>query len=576
MSTTNTSLAAGTVLHSPERDYTILKVLGQGGFGITYLVEGTVKVGNIDARVKFAVKEYFLSNLCGRQSDSHEITYMPTAADEVSRSLNNFIKEGRRLQELGIAHPNIVKINEVFEANNTAYYVMEYLEGETLYDMVQRVGKLDEAATERYLRPIAEAVSMLHGKKLAHYDIKPLNIIINRTDKGERPVLIDFGLAKHYDHEGNATSTNSGGAYSPGYAPAEQYAGLKSFTPEADVYALAATALYCLTGKTPADAFKFKTSNLPALLPDASDKTRAAIAHAMQLRGEDRPNNARRFVDEMWGNATPAAATPATKVDVDPNATQRINKQADPGIRAPKPPKPPTTSNNTWIWVVVAILAAVAIGGGAYYFFGRSGGGLTVDDDTEMTDTIAEDDNWRDSVATDLAETKIEQAEDAKPETTKPEEKPAESAQTANQSTSTQRVAPTNNTSNESNRRDPSGTISRVWFDHNVTQGGKTGMRIHVNFTVNDMAGQEVVVWAWFYEHGASLDGPDGDAILVNTSKSITSSPQTVSDCTLFVPYSQFKNLSAGNHTIDVQVELDKNRTTEFARRNGNFVDINK
>lgn len=109
---------------------------------------------------------------------------------------------------------------------------------------------------------------MLHANNVAHYDIKPQNIIIQQDEDGIRPVLIDFGLAKHYDEQGNATSTGVAG-YSHGYAPIEQIAGLRSFSPATDVYALAGTFVYCLTGHAPApavelnrDALREELSNL--------------------------------------------------------------------------------------------------------------------------------------------------------------------------------------------------------------------------------------------------------------------------------------------------------------------------
>lgn len=141
----------------------------------------------------------------------------------------------------------------MFEANNTAYYVMEYLEGESLDDYIRRVGPLTQEQTVYFLRPIVEAVALLHDNRLTHYDIKPQNIIIAPgSDSVPRPVLIDFGLSKHYDESGRATSTTPVGGHSPGYSPIEQYSSIAGFSPAADVYALGATAYHCLTGHPPA------------------------------------------------------------------------------------------------------------------------------------------------------------------------------------------------------------------------------------------------------------------------------------------------------------------------------------
>lgn len=136
------SLRPGTVVQGPRRRYKIIKKLGQGGFGITYLVEGEVKIDNITATVRFALKEHFISSLSSREAATQHVVFSDPVANEVLGSMQSFSKEARRLQDLNFTHDNVVKINEVFEANNTAYYVMEYLDGETLDDFIKREGPL--------------------------------------------------------------------------------------------------------------------------------------------------------------------------------------------------------------------------------------------------------------------------------------------------------------------------------------------------------------------------------------------------------------------------------------------------
>ncbi|MGN0223637.1 MAG: hypothetical protein ACI4AM_06390, partial [Muribaculaceae bacterium] len=122
------ALGPGVVLHSPNRDYTIIDVLGQGGFGITYLVEAPFKLDNITFKGRFAIKEHFLQMMCSREEGSSNIHYLPSATQEVERSKKAFLAEAQRLQKLGLNHHNIVEVSEVFECNNTAYYVMEYID----------------------------------------------------------------------------------------------------------------------------------------------------------------------------------------------------------------------------------------------------------------------------------------------------------------------------------------------------------------------------------------------------------------------------------------------------------------
>ena len=257
------TLQPGAVLVSPERTYTVRSVLGRGGFGITYLATSRHSIGNIEFELKFAVKEFFPEVFCSRNADG---TVAYSAAPQVAGLRKAFTAEARRLEQSAFTHPNVVKINEVFESNSTVYYVMEYLEGPTLEQYVAARSRLTASETFDMMLPLVDAVARLHGAHLTHYDIKPANIIVTERDGRQRPVLIDFGLSKHYDDAGHATSAVLAAGYSDGYAPVEQYGGLSDFTPQSDVYALAATYFYCLTGHAPQRASMFCADDLPDLL----------------------------------------------------------------------------------------------------------------------------------------------------------------------------------------------------------------------------------------------------------------------------------------------------------------------
>lgn len=370
-----TALQPGTVLRSEHGEYTIKKILGQGGFGITYLVEGVVKVGNINATVEFAVKEHFISSMCSREGATQQVAFSQPVADTVQKSLSSFIKEARRVQNLGVEHPNIIKFNEVFEANNTAYYVMEYLNGITLEQFVAQRGRLTPKEAEDMIRPIAEAMALLHSRKLTHYDIKPQNIIITTDSNGIlRPVLIDFGLSKHYDSSGSATSMIDMVGFSKGYAPIEQYYGLSEFTPEADVYALAATLYYCLTGHNPEDAALFhpeeKLTEYNVSLPDYM---RQGLLRGLQLAKRDRTPDIPTFIRETFGGEPIPVGNPVSGS----HATQ-INYTQPTAIVAPQMPPADNAQSQKqksklWIWGVVAtVVIAIAIG--AYFFIANDSG----------------------------------------------------------------------------------------------------------------------------------------------------------------------------------------------------------
>ena len=214
---------------------------------------------------------------------------------EIKESIESFITEAKRLNKLSLHHPGIVRVNENFKANDTAYYVMEYIKGYSVRKYVRqsKAGRLTEEDALQLFRPIAETVGNLHKNKVTHLDIKPDNILIRENGQ---PVIIDFGLSKHYNSKGTPTSTTKAFGFSDGYSPMEQYAGIITFTPEADIYALAATLLYMLTGKNPQKSTDITPSIIRNSLPsNTSEETALGILKAMEKLKENRTSN----VDEL-------------------------------------------------------------------------------------------------------------------------------------------------------------------------------------------------------------------------------------------------------------------------------------
>lgn len=193
--------------------YRIIRVLGQGGFGITYLAEHTM----LDKLV--AIKEFFPKEYCDRDNKTHCITVGTKNSIEVVNYLKSkFEKEAKNISKL--RHPNIITIHDIFRENDTAYYVMDYVEGCSLSELIKSRGSLSEPEALRYIRKICGAVGYMHSLNMNHLDLKPANIMIRNHD-GE-PILIDFGLSKQYDASGGQTSTTPVGI-SHGFAPIEQY-----------------------------------------------------------------------------------------------------------------------------------------------------------------------------------------------------------------------------------------------------------------------------------------------------------------------------------------------------------------
>ncbi len=378
------ALRPGTVLQGATA-YRIERVLGAGGFGITYLASMTMRVGNLNVKAHVAIKEHFIGDQCERAGDSHTVVCPGTDASRalVAGSLRDFVSEARRLAEYGAGHGNIVKVNEIFEINGTAYYVMEYLEGESLDAYIKRNGPLGEDEIRSLVFPVVDAVAYLHARRLTHLDIKPANIMLGADGDGNvRPVLIDFGLSKHYNADGSATSTVNTMACSDGYAPAEQYSGIRTFSPTADVYALGATILAAATGRTPTAA-----NDWPAGEPEATiaglglgATMRTAIAKAMAMRKFDRYPDAGALLAALGGKETVK-----TRLLTHPESEPGTTKPFPEPLSSPKPlseiPAPtPKANRKPLLFGLVGLL--VLVGAGIAVFSGKGDGLATVAHDT--------------------------------------------------------------------------------------------------------------------------------------------------------------------------------------------------
>lgn len=223
--------------------YVIQKVLGQGGFGITYL--GIDKLyGN-----KVAIKEYYPQEIAMRKAQYEDVVTVTSIEEK-----NNYDKGKKRfLDEAQVMarfnkNEGIVKILDFFEANNTAYIVMEYLEGITLKQYLGKYGVIQFRNLIEMMLPLLEALIEIHSQGLIHRDISPDNIMVQHNSKLK---LMDFGAARDYTESGNKSLTV---ILKPGYAPPEQYQTHGVQGPWTDIYALCATIYKCLTGITPPDA----------------------------------------------------------------------------------------------------------------------------------------------------------------------------------------------------------------------------------------------------------------------------------------------------------------------------------
>ncbi len=322
----NQALPIGAILRSNLRAYKIVEILGAGTFGITYKVVSNIMVGNVEISTFFAIKECFL-NTCYRDIDKCRVLSAPTERQTFIDCKKDFIKEAKMLNKLSGQTKHIVQVNEVFEYNDTAYYVMKYLDGGDLDSFIKSHGAMDEAQALNIIKPIIQAVEKLHKEKLLHLDIKPSNIMLMSSmgNQSSYPVLIDFGIAKHYSSKGKATSAMFAKGASDGYAPMEQYASIPIFTPQIDIYALAATLLHFLTGKQPPTSFKLKDANINSIIPPSvSMNVRNAITHALAPQGAMRTPTVSQFLDELEGKGTSSIYTGYAEEAEEDNKTRPL------------------------------------------------------------------------------------------------------------------------------------------------------------------------------------------------------------------------------------------------------------
>lgn len=312
--------------------YRIEGVLGQGGFGITYLAT------QVALNRKVTIKEFFMKELCNRDEQTSQVS-VPSmgSVDTVARFRAKFVKEAQTIAALN--NPHIIHIHDIFEENGTAYYVMDYLSGGSLSDLVQRNGVLAEATALGYIRQVADALSYIHARNINHLDIKPSNVLI---DGNGNAVVIDFGLSKRYDETGSQTSTTPVGI-SHGFAPLEQYqpGGVSTFSPATDIYSLGATLYKLLSGQTPPNATALLDADLDLSRLSASPTTKAAIVAAMQPKRKSRPQTIEAFIAMIDEKVAPSVVVPMQPtVDEEVTVIAHEPEAPQPTVEKPSVPQP--------------------------------------------------------------------------------------------------------------------------------------------------------------------------------------------------------------------------------------------
>ena len=290
--------------------YTIERVLGQGGFGITYLAHDR----NLERAV--AIKEYLPTSFAYRHADSSVKPITGDHRENFSWGLGSFLKEAQTLARF--SHPNIVRVHSVFEENNTAYMVMEYEHGRNLGSVYQQQRHLDQNFFDKVFFPIFDGLKEIHNFGFIHRDIKPANIYI-RDDS--TPVLIDFGSARQTSQQQTGEMTT---LVSHGYTPLEQYsANYGEQGPWTDIYALAATMYEGVAGEKPEESLgragslmRTKHDPLTRLekqdYPQFSQNFLDAIFTGLRLEPEGRPRTLQEW-SELFQTGSLAAAADSSE-----------------------------------------------------------------------------------------------------------------------------------------------------------------------------------------------------------------------------------------------------------------------
>ena len=378
-------LPEGTLLRNGT--YRIEKHLSSGGFGNTYLVR------NIAFNELYALKEFFMKGI-NLRSGSEVTVSVPDNNLTYESQMDKFRKEALRLRRLN--NPHIVQVHDLFQENGTAYYVMDYIDGESIGAYMKRTGEtIPEQKVWKLLMQMLDALQAVHSQGLWHLDIKPGNIMF---DKRGIYYLIDFGASKQMHSKDSNSVTSSALCYTPGYAPMEQVEqAVDKFGPWTDFYALGATFYYMLTRQQPPSFTTLSEEGAFQLPATVSQRLSHLIRWMMRPNRKDRPQSVADIREFIAQNANSVeAAAPSSEEDDDAEtemlgapaaqktqstqSTQNTQKPQKPqNPKKPQKPQPATAQSDDeprkgkkralWKIIVPVFLLAALAGGGIYYYY---------------------------------------------------------------------------------------------------------------------------------------------------------------------------------------------------------------
>ena len=357
------ALKPGTIL---EGKYLVGEMLGQGGFGITYIGFDLL------LEQKVAIKEYYPMSTGMVSRDGHSTVVWSSAMmgkTGTQKGFDSFLKEARKMAKLG-GIPGIVGVKSVFIQNETAYIVMDFIEGETLLKKLQKNGPMDFDSCVKLMTPIMQALAEVHEHGIIHRDISPDNIMVRPDGK---LILLDLGAAKDLDIQGNDGSVQSSQMVAKhGFSPIEQYSKSGKVGPWTDIYAMAATIYYCCTGILPPPATDRTIDDTLACQPLLTQAQFDILADCMRMRPQDRPQSMDTLLQMLTRPQGEAKAEPFKVVPeaeppkpVEPKTAppKPAEPKVEPAETKPKPKPQPDTKpkRSRLIWLAAVIIIALGI-----------------------------------------------------------------------------------------------------------------------------------------------------------------------------------------------------------------------
>ena len=328
------ALKPGTIL---EGKYLVGEMLGQGGFGITYIGFDLL------LEQKVAIKEYYPMSTGMVSREGHSTVVWSSAMmgkTGTQKGFDSFLKEARKMAKLG-GIPGVVGVKSVFIQNETAYIVMDFIEGETLLKKLQKNGPMDFDSCVKLMTPIMQALAEVHEHGIIHRDISPDNIMVRPDGK---LILLDLGAAKDLDIQGNDGSVQSSQMVAKhGFSPIEQYSKSGKVGPWTDIYAMAATIYYCCTGILPPPATDRTIDDTLACQPLLTQTQFGILADCMRMRPQDRPQSMDTLLQMLTHPQGEAKAEPPKPVEPKTAPPKPAEPKEEPVKAKPAVPQPPLT-----------------------------------------------------------------------------------------------------------------------------------------------------------------------------------------------------------------------------------------